>query len=240
MRFLPMDPDSPGFEALLTALRSNGWIPFRFYCFGNWFLKVDKTWSEYLKERKGTLRSTIKRMNKKFEAEAGSLEIVTEPALVEPAIQAFNDVYVTSWKRPEPYPDFVPGLIRWLAAKGPVRLGIARLDGRPIAAQLWIVNHGKAHIFKVAYDEAYSRFSPGTLLTALLMEHVIDHDKVSEVDYLIGDDAYKKSWMNHRSERWGIVAYNPKTLVGLVLLIRESAGRIARRAIKIVRSVRGD
>lgn len=225
MRFSPLDPDSPAYAGLLTALRSNGWIPFPFFCFGNRYLKVEKTWPEYLRDREGSLRNTIKRMKKKFSAEDGTLEIVTDPDSAEHAIQAFNDVYSLSWKKPEPYPDFIPGLIRWLAAEGKLRLGIARLAGRPIASQLWFVSHGKASIFKLAFDPAYAVFSPGTLLTAHLMEHVTDRDGVKEVDFLIGDDDYKKLWMSHRRERWGIVAYNPRTLIGLALLVREVLGR---------------
>lgn len=236
MQFAPMDPDSPTFEALLTALRSVGWLPFRYFSFGNWYLKADKSWPEYLKERKSKLRNTIKRMNKMFAAEGGTLEIATEAAQVEAAARAYNDVYAASWKQPEPYSNFVPGLLRRLAAQNQLRLGIARLEGRPIAAQIWTVHGSKAHIFKVAYDEAFSRFSSGTLLTAHLMERVIDLDGVQEVDYLIGDDPYKKSWMSHRRERWGIVAYNPRTFTGLALLAQEIIGRTIRIAMQMTRS----
>ncbi len=232
MRFAPMDPDSPAYEVLLTALRSSDWVPFRFFCFGNWYLKVEETWSDYLRSRDGTLRSTIKRMSRKFAAAGGTLEVLADPATAEAAIQAFTDVYALSWKQAEPYPEFIPGLIRWLATEGKLRLGIARLAGRPIAAQLWIVHRGKASIFKLAYDPACAAFSPGTLLTAHLMEHVIDRDGVKEVDFLSGDDDYKKLWMSHRRERWGIVAYNPRTLIGLALLVREAAGRALHRMFK--------
>lgn len=231
IQFAPLDPDSPTYEMLLTALRSSGWIPFRYFCFGNWYLKVDKPWPEYLKEREGKLRSTIKRMSKRFAAEGGTLEIVTDPAPLEPTIREFIDIYAASWKKPEPYPDFIPGLIRCLAQRGALRLGIARLAGRAIAAQIWIVHHGKASIFKLAYDDSFAAFSPGTLLTAHLMERAIEQDRVTEVDYLIGDDPYKQSWMSHRRERRGIVAYNPRTLIGLALLIRGAAGHVLRKLL---------
>lgn len=235
MRFLPMDPDSPAYEGLLTALRSIGWVPFRFFCFGNWYLGVEESWPKYLKKREGKLRSTLKRMGKKFTAEGGTLEILSEPQQTETAIQAFNDVYAHSWKKPEPYPRFIPGLIRWLANKGQLRLGIARIDGSPVAAQLWIVANGKASIFKLAYNETSAAYSPGTLLTAHLMQHVMERDGVAEIDYLIGDDEHKKSWMSERRERWGIVAYNPGTLIGLALLIKEVIGRTLRKTIQMTR-----
>jgi hypothetical protein len=60
------------------------------------------------------------------------------------------------------------------------------------------------------------------------MQHVIEVDKVKEVDYLIGDDPHKQFWMSHRRERWGIVAYNPRTLMGALGLIREVLGRCVK------------
>jgi CelD/BcsL family acetyltransferase involved in cellulose biosynthesis len=76
----------------------------------------------------------------------------------------------------------------------------------------------------VAYDENYASFSPGTVLTAYMLRHVLENEAVNEVDYLIGDDAYKKCWMSHRRERWGIVAYNPGTLFGWLGIVRQVAG----------------
>lgn len=232
-RFAPMAPESPAFEATITALRSIGWIPFRFYCFGNWYLDVHSDWKTYLRERDGQLRSTLKRKGKRFAAEGGTMEIVTDAIDAEQGIAAFNQVYAHSWKRPEPYPQFIPGLVRWLAGAGCLRLGIARLRGQAIASQIWIVHDGKASIFKLAYDEAHAGHAPGTLLTAHLMEHVIDRDRVHEVDYLIGDDEHKKLWMSHHRERWGIVAYNPASAIGLGMLGREVGGRMLRKIMSM-------
>lgn len=234
MRFAPLDRESPKYEILLTALRSAGWVPFRFYCFGNWFLRVDGGWQDYLARRDGELRGLLKRKGKKFLAAGGRMEIVTDSMTAESAIRDYCSVYAKSWKKPEPYPQFIPGLIRWLAAKGRLRLGIARIAGQPVAAQIWIVAHGKASIFKLAYDEAFSHLAPGTLLTAHLMQHAIDVDRVREVDYLIGDDPYKAGWMSHRRERWGIVAYNPRTVIGATLLLRETLGHYWSRLLKRV------
>lgn len=232
IRFYPMDPASPTFVATVAALRAIGWEPFRYFCFGNWHLDVDSDWKTYLERRAGELRSTIKRKGKKFAAAGGTLEIVTDPAQAEAGIADFIHVYSHSWKKPEPYPDFIPGLIRWLAGQGWLRLGIARLDGRPVAAEIWIVSHGKARIYKLAHDQEYSAYAPGTLLTAHLMRHVVDHDRVSKVDYLIGDDLYKKDWMSNRRERWGVAAYNPRTAVGLMLLASETIRRVVSHLLQ--------
>ena len=150
------------------------------------------------------------------------------------AIRDYQTIYTQSWKVEEPFAEFMPGLIRLAAKQGWLRLGVAYYDDTPVAAQLWIVAHGRASIFKLAYDEAYKKLSAGTILTDFLMKHVIDVDKVSEIDYLIGDDGYKKEWMSHRKERWGLVAFNPCKLDGLVGVINEGA----RKCIKYMFSRR--
>ena len=232
----PMDPASHAYQTLLGAMRIKGWLPFEYFVFGNWYQPVLGDWADYLAGRSGTLRSTIKRMTKKLTADGGTLEIVTGPKNIAAAIAAYTEVYAASWKRPEEFPEFMPGLLHSCAEKGFLRLGLAWLNGRPIAAQMWIVAHGRAEIYKVAYHESFKAYAPGTLVTAMLMEHAIEVDKVTEVDYLIGDDVYKKTWMSHRRERWGIVAYNPRSLRGLMGFFYELLGRSVKAWRKRVRT----
>ncbi|KQZ26004.1 GNAT family N-acetyltransferase [Duganella sp. Root1480D1] len=225
----PMDPSSHAYQVLLDALRKLGWLPFEYFSFGNWFLTTDSNWPAYLAARPGAVRSTLKRMGRKFSQAGGTLEIVTGGARLPEAIAAYEAVYAHSWKVPEPYPAFLPGLMRLCAAQGSLRLGLAWLDGKAVAAQFWIVRNGKAMIYKLAYDESAKPYAPGTLLSAHLMQHVMEVEQVQEVDYLQGDDPYKQLWMSERRERWGIVAYQPRTLAGLAGALHETIGRATRR-----------
>jgi CelD/BcsL family acetyltransferase involved in cellulose biosynthesis len=230
IRLAPMDPDSRAFLLLESALAMVGWVSYRYFCFGNWYLDVDRPWSEYLLGRPGEVQSTIKRNARKFAAAGGTIEIVCDVGGIDAATIAYGEVYAASWKKPEPYPEFIPGLIRDLATAGSLRLGVARIGGEPVAAQIWSVRARRAAIIKLAHDKGRPEYSPGTLLTAKLMEHAIEVDRVVAIDYLIGDDAYKQNWMARRRERWGIVAYNPRTLAGFLLLVREAAGRVMKAA----------
>ncbi len=229
VRFAPMDTSSLEYTALRDGLAMAGLYPFQFFCFGNWYQRcAGLDWPSYLASLPGVQRSTIKRRSAKFRAEGGRLEILTGPEGLAQGIAAYQEVYRNSWKVPEPYTGFIGGLIESCAKQGWLRLGLAWLGDRPIAAQLWIVANGRAEIYKLAYDEAYSRFSVGSVLTALMMKHVLEHDDVHEIDYLIGDDAYKKTWVNQRRERWGLIAYDPHHWLGMLGLARESVGRAAK------------
>lgn len=225
MRFSPIDPESRAFDDLLSALRGNGFIPFRYFCHGNWLLEFAGTPDSYFEGREGALRHTLHRKGKKFAEIGGVFEIVTTPAGVGSAIGEYNAVYADSWKNPEPYPEFMPGLARWLAERGMLRLGIARLGGNPVAAQLWIVHGNKAGIYKLAHRKSAANLAVGTLLTGRLMEFVLKHDAVTEVDYLVGDEPHKRLWMNKRRERWGIVAHRGRSPLGLFRALVETASR---------------
>ncbi len=66
---------------------------------------------------------------------------------------------------------------------------------------------------------------------AHMMRRAIDVDRVEVVDCLGGDDAYKREWMSHRRERWGILAMNPRTTRGVLGILRHVTGRFVKRAL---------
>jgi hypothetical protein len=228
----PLDASSEVPATLVEAFRESGFIVQTFFCFGNWYLPVEgRSFKQYMESRPPILKNTLSRKRKKLEKSGrAKIRIVTGGDDVEDAIEAYTKVYISSWKQPEPYPEFIPGLIRTCANMGTLRLGLVYVDGEPAAAQLWIVHQGCALIYKLAYDERFADLSVGTVLTATMMEHVLDVDRVREVDYLSGDDAYKKDWMSHRRERSGLLAMNPRTVGGAVAICRHIGGRTMKKA----------
>lgn len=227
----PMNPDSPLFELIHQSLARAGWKGIhRFFCFGNWTHEMASTsYQSYLESRPSRLKSTITRRTRQFlNADRGQLRIVQNANVLDGAIEQFIAVYNSSWKVKEPYPDFIPQLLRLSAQRGWLRLGIATYDNKPVASQIWLVWEGTAYIFKLAYDKNFRTLSPGTVLTAFMMEHVINKDAVSRIDYLSGDDDYKKDWMSVRKERHGIAAYNPWTLRGRTMLIGHTLKSIVK------------
>ncbi len=241
LRLAPMDPVAPAYADTLAALRAGGWRVYPFFCFGNWYLPVaGHDFDAYLRARPSRLRNTLERRRRGFLADGrGRLDIVRGGPELDAAIAAWQRIYLASWKRPEPFPDFMPGLIRLCARRGWLRLGLAHYDGEPVAAQVWIVHAGRAAIYKLAHDEQRSPPSAGSLLTAHLMRAVIEDDRVGEVDYLIGDEPYKRDWMTHRRERWGLLAFNPRSVDGLAGALAEGARRAGRRMLNALGRVAG-
>src|SRR5690606_17938235 len=191
------------------------------------------TFAKYWARRPSRLRHTVERARRRLNREHDwRVDIVdmSGPAL-ESGIAAYEAVYAQSWKEPEPCPAFMPELMRMAAAQGVLRLGLMWVDGVVVAAQVWLVSAGKASIYKLAYASGAERLSAGSVLTTALMQHVMEVDLVTEVDYLMGDDAYKRDWMSSRRERVGLVAFDLSRVRGLTAWTKHHVGRWVRRHV---------
>lgn len=229
----PLDSQHPCYQGLRDALNQVGYTVDHFFCFGNWYLQVaGRSFSDYALSLPSALRNSIARGQRRL-SKQGEWNIhiqCLDDARLETSINAFVQVYQRSWKQAEPHPNFIPQLIGTAARQGWLRLGILMLQGQAIAAQLWLVKDNKASIYKLAYAEGFERFSAGSVLTHALMQQVLDGDLVHEVDYLTGDDTYKQDWMSHRRERWGLVAFNKRTIKGIWTATRHFGGKLRKRA----------
>lgn len=230
-----MGADDAWVMAWRRGLASAGYVTDTYFSHGNWYLPCApwRDFDHYWQARPSKLRHTVDRARKRLDRDADwSLEIIrddADPLALARGIEAFEAVYADSWKSAEPNPAFMPSLMRAAASAACLRLGVLRVGGVAVAAQLWLVDAGKACIYKLAYREDAARWSAGSVLTAALMRHVIEVDQVQEVDYLMGDEPYKRDWMTHRRERIGLVAFRWRDPRGLWACARHHAGRWLRR-----------
>ncbi len=234
--------DRPATLALRAALSDAGYRVDTFYQYANWYAQVEPfRYRDYLSARPSRLRNTLSRKHKaatkKYRV---TVTVHTEPgAELDAAVEAFQAVYARSWKGAEPSPDFMPRLIRDCAALGIARLGTLRLDDEIAAVQFWIVQGNVAVIYKLAHRPQFETLSPGSLLTAEMFKYTIDVDGVSEIDFGIGDEPYKRDWVDQQREMVGIEALNTGTLLGLASWLRRSLRNMLRRlGIKQYRPVR--
>ena len=197
-------PDEDGETAALAqALRRAGWAVFRSQSDVNHVLPVNgRSYAEYLADRPGPLRTTLKRKAGKV-----AVELATH---FDPALWAeYEAVYAASWKPEEGSPAFLRAFAEAEGRAGRLRMAVARAEGKAVAAQFWTVEAGTAFIHKLAHTEESKPLSPGTTLSAALFEQVIDRDRVELVDFGTGNDGYKRDWMEHIRPRYRIEALRP-------------------------------
>ncbi len=229
LRLQPLDAGSAWLAALQGGLQAAGYWTDRFFCFGNWYQAVPQGgYKAYWAQRPSALQHSVARgLRRLNRAGEWRIDIHTgESTRLDGALSAYESVYSQSWKPPEPCPAFMPGLVRTAARQGWLRLGVLWVGEQPVAAQVWLVHANKANIYKLAYVKGQDRFSPGSVLTAALMEYAMDVDGVREVDYLSGDDAYKRDWMAQRRERVGLMAFDRRHWRGCLAWAEHGLGRL--------------
>lgn len=204
LRLFPVPDENSEAAALVAALRSSGWTTFIEPYDVNHVLPVrGRSFADYLAARPGHIRSTLKRKR-------DLVGITIHQSFDTAAWNAYEAVYAESWKGEEGCPGFLRRFAEEEGAAGRLRLAIAKAQGRPVAAQFWTVEAGTAFIHKLAHVEDACALSPGTTLTAALLEQVIDNDRVSLVDFGTGDDPYKRDWMESVRTRYRIEAFRPE------------------------------
>jgi hypothetical protein len=77
---------------------------------------------------------------------------------------------------------FAREAVNRLAERDMVRVHMLTLDGEPIACLIVFVEAGVAYTWKTAYDEAFSAFSPGTLLMIEVTRQHLDDPNIEVTD----------------------------------------------------------
>jgi CelD/BcsL family acetyltransferase involved in cellulose biosynthesis len=118
------------------------------------------------------LRQEVRRRERRL-AEVGKLtrSVLRPGEDAEPWIDEFLKLEAAGWKGregsalacSEPNRRFALAILRGAAARGRLHMVGIDLDGRPLARCVSLLAGEGAFAFKTAYDEAFSRYSPGIL-----------------------------------------------------------------------------
>ncbi len=212
-------------DELRTAFKRAGWIVLRHQSSTSWTANVEgKSFADYWAERPSQLRNTAKRKAKKSDIDA---EVHT--SFDAEAWAGYEAVYGASWKGEEGAAAFLREMAEAEGLAGSLRLGVARHEGNIIAAQFWTVNEGVAYIHKLAHNEDFRELSPGTILSEAMFKHVIDHDKVSVIDFGTGNDAYKADWMDRSDPLDTLRLFKWRSISGLFGAARARISALVRK-----------
>lgn len=218
----PLELGAPFSAALLKTLENRSLPCIIEPAFVNWQLRFSDSVQEYFEQLPAKLRSTLRRKQRKLEKESEDwqFQIIQTPEALAQSFRDYEEIYQVSWKPEESHINFIRQMCDIASSSGWLRLGILSIDQQAVAAQIWFVYEGKASIFKLAYRPEFQAYSPGTLLTAHLMRHVLSIDQVRLVDFGTGDEPYKADWMNYKNTRYTITSFHTQTVSGKLAQLR--------------------
>ncbi len=206
----PLEPETA--DEIASAFRAHGWLALDRFEAAHWVAHTEgEDFEAYWARRASKLRNTVRRRTKKSQG----VETQILDRFDDQAWSDYEAVYAHSWKPVEGSPALLRALAEHEGAAGTLRLGVARREGRPVAAQLWTVENGIATIHKLAHLESEREHSPGTLLSYAMFRHVLDRDRPAMIDYGNGDEPYKAEWMDERRVRHRLRLFDPRSASGL-------------------------
>lgn len=183
-----------------------------------------RNFTDYWLTRPSQLRNTVKRKSQK-----GIVSLRIERRFVPELWADYETVYAQSWKPAEGSPKFLRELAYNEGTSGCLRLGVAYIDGNPVAAQFWTVENGSALIHKLAHTKESMNHSPGTLLTYAMFKEAIEIDRVQIIDFGTGDDAYKADWMDTIRPRYYLRMIRPQAPANWPVLAKQGLYALAAR-----------
>ena len=236
LRFVPDD----ALEWLRTSAASEGYRVLERVAERSPYVDVAGSFEDYL----GTLdrhhvKETLRRRRRL--GEEGSIEFSVEDGRerLDELLAEGLPVEASGWKResgtaidstPETL-GFYTDIARWAAARGILRLAFLRLDGRAIAFELALEDHGVYAILKGGFDIELRRFGPGGLITYEQLSRAFELG-LRRYEFLGTDEPYKTVWTGSAHERRVLQAFAP-TPAGLAERAAYAYGRpLAKRLLR--------
>ena len=211
-------------------------------------------YKDALKAMKPKFRQNLTRSARKI-GELGAVEysVATSPFDVTRAFSEFVDLEASGWKAGKgrlrgsvgaPLAiklnankhRFYRQVITILAHKGVVELHCLRLEGRLIAASVWLVLNDCTYLLKIAYDERYSKFSPGKLTWDRAYRHHAEKGNIRYINPIL-QQPWLAGW--RRTTVWyeNHICFNT-TLKGRLVALAYSILALLRKIQQKLRSVR--
>jgi CelD/BcsL family acetyltransferase involved in cellulose biosynthesis len=198
-------------------------------------IPLDPTWREPERHFSARRRSDFRRARRKADA-AGAVGFETLapgpnelPALLDEAFAVetagWKGIGGTSLAADRRLGGFFRRYAELAAEEGSLRLEFMRIDGRAVAMQLGVETNGRRYLFKIGYDERFSRCSPGTLLMLHSVGHAVREGAVA-YEFLGHREGWTDVWTHVEMPCVAVRAY-PFTAAGLVSLGSDLASVVA-------------
>ncbi len=187
--------ETPSLRQLMVALGQRGFSLEEQHRCDVGMLEIPHDWEKYVQTLSRNHRQNMRRSERQL-AEQGRLALRVLSSLndadVEPEMRTGFDVEHRSWKgaagssalaTPGMF-DFFVQQARQANQWGQLTLAYLELDGLAIAFEYGWTAKGVNHSFKVGYDAAFAKHSPGQLLMGKLIEHFSADRSVHTIDCL--------------------------------------------------------
>jgi len=142
-------------------------------------------------------------------------------------LQELYDVENSGWKKRtgtsiKSQPEMQAFLENYAAScieTGALRMCVMRINAKPVAVKMAVVNSNKLWEIKIGYDEEYAKCSPGILLTHEALRYVFE-ENFDGYEFLGEEEEWEHMWTREQKSYFSVHVY-PYSLSGITSLARE-------------------
>jgi CelD/BcsL family acetyltransferase involved in cellulose biosynthesis len=200
-------------------------------------------------KRSGSTRKKLRQDWNRLAA-TGEAAIVRdqEPAAVRAAFEVFLSMEAAGWKGTagtallsDPADaHFTRRMVARYADQGAACVALLTVDGKAIAAQVVLRAGTHAYTWKIAYDEAFQKYSPGALLVDRLSEMLVA-DGCTTIDSCSPEGGFMNTLWSGRQPQFDVIAEvgTRPTLIFPLLVARTMARAYLKRRWQAMREKLG-
>lgn len=157
------------------------------------YLALDQTWESYLKKRSSRLRKNLRGARNRLESLGKvSLRSFQTALEIEDGLQVVLGLHQRSWKRKkkvehsesESYQQFYRDWLLSQAPRGRTQILALYCDEQPVAATIAFNDGTTYYSAQIVHDANFGHCSPGTLLEAAELEHLMLEQRFAKYDFL--------------------------------------------------------
>ncbi len=183
------------------------------------YLEIPDSNEKLLSSLNPKFRKNLQRRLRKLEKEQGKVELkhYSELGSLNEAMEIFFKLHQKRWVRKgEPgvfgtkkAREITMQTIKYFAEKDWLRLHFLIVNNRPVATSLDLEYGGKMYGHLCGFDPDYAKYSVGNLLLLKIFKQCIIK-KISEYDFMQGDESYKFDWTQKYRQNINIKFFNRK------------------------------
>lgn len=235
-------PDFSPTYSMSSCRPDHTFILEEFCAFGNFF-RIEGSYEDYKSHMPTRFTRNLRRLGRKVRS-LPDLQFTrhTGAGQGDEYLQTFLDIEASGWKkRSGSAISLDPGLVefyrtltRRLSDTGWLEWNFLRTGDRAIAGHLGIRMNRSYVLFKIAYDESFSSYSPGNVLLDMMLEREFTAGELDEIN-CVSDSGWMRNWYMDRRSYHNIYLF-PMNLLPIFFSYVPARVKSAGKRIHMLRS----
>lgn len=219
LEFDCVDQRDPAIARLVEHLEKRGCLAHRDAGLNCWLIDLPDSFEEFLsrlsKNRRAQARKALARVD---DATQFQLHRVERAEDFQRGWNILVDLHQRRWQSlgaagcfaSETFTTFHRDVARRLLERGELRLWWLEHAGRPISVEYQFALGGTIYAYQSGIDPEALRLEPGRMTQVATKRWAIEHH-FQRLDYLRGDEPYKKNWRAESRPTWNLRVASPRT-----------------------------